>query len=303
MDLLSQQNITLEQVEERIKQLPLLPGVLFELMKSDPDSDHFFDDMVRLAKSDPPLAALIVGYANSPTYLGNQYVDGIDAALARVGSHTILQLLMTMSVSRVFVPNKDEERNIWRHSLEVAHISLFLAKTPYFTTVKPETAYMAGLLHDLGRFIMLMVAPNVLKNTDVRGWGSAEEFIEVEKETIGFTHAIVGLKACQKMQLPPLISNVVRYHHYHDAINHPKVQKELRDLLLIIQFSDALSFCLASTHNWFDLKHKDLCQIIKENTVFKEWGNVRIPIDDLVADLVLIYGEIERSCTMLGISK
>ena len=303
MTILSQQNITLEQVEDRIKQLPLLPGVLFELMKSDPDSNHFFDDMVRLAKSDPPLAGLIIGYANSPACLGNQYVDGIEAALARVGSNTILQLIMAISVSRVFVPNKDEERNIWRHSLEVAHISLFLAKTPYFTTVKPETVYMAGLLHDLGRFVMLLVAPDALKNTDVRGWGSAKEFINIEKEKIGLTHTVVGQKVCKKMRLPPLISNIVRYHHNHEAINHPKVPKELRDLLILIQFSDALSFCLASTQNWFDLNHNDLYQRVKKDTVFKEWGDVRLPIDDLVANLVLIYEQVEKSCAMLGIRK
>jgi putative nucleotidyltransferase with HDIG domain len=296
-------NITLESVEERLEQLPLLPGVMFELMKSDPDSETFFDDMVRLAKTDPPLASLIIGYANSAACIGNRPVEGIEAALARVGSNTILQLLMAISVARVFVPARDEQRNIWRHSLEVAQIGVFLARTPYFSTVKPETAYMAGLLHDLGRFVMLQVAPDALKDTDVRGWGAAEELIAAEQSTLGFTHTVVGQMACRKMHLPALLSNIVRYHHHHEAVRHPKVPKELRDLLIIIQFADGLSFFLAANPDWPELDADALKQRIETEVVSEAWGGVRLPLLELVHALPMIYADCESACGMLGIRK
>lgn len=295
--------ISLEEIEERLEQLPLLPSVMFELMKSDPDSDNFFDDMVRLAKTDPPLASLIIGYANSAACMGSTSVDGIEAALARVGSNTILQLLMAISVARVFVPAKDEQRNIWRHSLEVAQVALFMAHTAYFSTVKPETAYMAGLLHDLGRFVMLQVAPDVLKDTDVRGWGAAEELISTEQSVLGFTHTVVGQMACKKMHLPALISNIVRYHHHPEVVRHPKVHKELRDLLIIIQFADALSFYLAANPGWSAEPEAVLKQQIESTVVSHAWGGVRLPLVELVHALPMIYAECDNACNLLGIRR
>lgn len=295
--------ITLANVEERLEQLPLLPGVMFELMKSDPDSETFFDDMVRLAKNDPPLACLIIGYANSAACIGKCPVEGIEKALVRVGSKNILQLLMAISVARVFVPAKDEQRNIWRHSLEVAHIALFLARTSYFSTVKPETAYMAGLLHDLGRFVMLQVAPDALKDTDVRGWGAAAELISTEQSTLGFTHTVVGQIACKKMHLPGLLSNIVRYHHHPEAVRHPKVPKKLSDLLIIIQLSDGLSFFLAANRDWPELGEDALKHRIETEVVSEAWGGVHLPLLELVHALPMIYEDCENACSMLGIRK
>jgi len=295
--------ITLESVGERLEQLPLLPGVMFELMKSDPDSETFFDDMVRLAKTDPPLASLIIGYANSAACAGNRPVDGIEAALARVGSQTILQLLMAISVARVFVPNKDEQRNIWLHSLEVAHIALFLARTGRFAGVKPETVYMAGLLHDLGRFVLLQVAPDALQHTDVRGWGAAEEMVSAEQSVLGFSHTAVGHLACKKWHLPALISNVVRYHHHPEVVQHPKIPTDLRDVLIIIQFADALSFYLASKPGWEESSPQQLQRQIQGEVVRAAWEEVNLPLAELVHALPIIYRDCENACSMLGIRK
>ncbi|KAA0875284.1 HDOD domain-containing protein [Nitrincola tapanii] len=297
------QLLTLEFIQEQLEQLPLLPGVVFELMKSDPEGETFYEDMIRLAKKDPPLASLILGHANSAAYIGKGAVDSIETALARVGSHTILQILMAISVARVFLPSKEEQRNIWRHSLEVAQISSFMARRSCFPHVKPETAYMAGLLHDIGRFVMLQIAPEALKKTEVRGWGGSEELIEVEQKSLGFTHTIVGQMACKKMHLPKLISNIVRYHHQHEVVRHPKVPKDLADLLLIIQFSDALSFYLATESGWSKMSSRELHQKIQEEVISSHWDESFLPLSELVDALPRIFQDCESACEVLGIRK
>lgn len=103
MNALVEKTITLEQVEVPIKQLPLLASVLFEFLRSDPNTENFIHEMVKLAKSDLPLASLIIGYVNSRACSRNQYVDGIESALTRIGSNTILQLIMAISVTSIVV--------------------------------------------------------------------------------------------------------------------------------------------------------------------------------------------------------
>lgn len=292
---------SLKEINDEIGQLPMLPGVLFELMKLDPEDSEFYDHMLRLAKSDPPLAAFIIGYSNSAISSPNSQIDSLQTALTRVGSRTIIELLTALSVSKVFVPQKQEHKEIWRHSIEVANIAAFLARLTPGEHNNPETAYLGGLLHDIGRFVLFQLSPRALDETDAKGWSSPDELISAELDTVGFTHCKVGYLACKKLEIPNLISSVVRYHHKIEVVSHPKAPKELQGLSLMVQVADAVSVLLTKHEDWETWSEANLREHILSYCVHPSWRDKDLPINSLVPALPMLMEKSIKTCKSLGV--
>ncbi|MCP4596608.1 HDOD domain-containing protein [Neptuniibacter sp.] len=292
--------LSLKDINDEVAQLPLLPGVLFELMKLDPEDTVFYDRMLQLAKIDPPLATFIIAYSNSAISSPNSKIDSLQSALTRVGSRTIMELLTALSVSKVFVPQKKEHKEIWRHSIEVAHIASYLARLSPDEASNPDTAYLAGLLHDIGRFVLFQLSPEVLNEIDEKGWGSPDELIAVELETIGFDHSKVGYLACKKLEIPQLIANVVRYHHKVAVISHPKAPQDLQSLSLYIQVADAVSMMLANNEDWPSWTEDNLLEHILSFCIHPSWKAKGVAISSLVPALPILIEKSTKLSKSLG---
>ncbi|WP_293267471.1 HDOD domain-containing protein [Neptunomonas sp.] len=291
----------LEKITRNIDQLPMLPGVLFQLMKLNSDDDEFYDQVHSLAKTDPPLASFILSYANSAASSPNNAITSLQAALTRVGSQTIVNLITTLSVSKVFVPSHPEHKLIWKHSIETAMIASFISKITHHHDVDPEMAYMCGLLHDIGRFVLFQFAPTALDQTDAQGWGSANELPLVEKQILGTSHSEIGYIACQKLHLPNIVSSVVRHHHNYDICENDKAPQAFRELVLIIQFADFLSVMTSKTSDWKDFSTNDLKAHIHANCIMKNWGDHNLPVDMIAEALPMLISKSETLAASLGV--
>lgn len=301
MKSIHSKNQTLESIVDRIGQLPMLPGVLFKLLQLDPEDDQFYDRMLELAKSDPPLAAFIIGYSNSAISSPNTKIDSLQVALTRIGSTTVINLLTTLSVSKVFIPVTNDHKSIWRHSVEVAHLSSFIAKLIPGEHLKPELAYLSGLLHDIGRFVLFELFPEGLNETNKQGWSSPDEFVNAEMQAIGFTHAKVGYLACKKLDLPNLIGLITRYHHNKEIIMHPKASEELKSLSLVVQVADMTSMFLAKNEDWRTWSNNQLEDNIHSYCIHTEWNAFDLPIKSLVSVLPTVIDKSSNTCRTLGV--
>ncbi|WP_028469364.1 HDOD domain-containing protein [Neptunomonas japonica] len=291
----------LEKITRHIDQLPMLPGVLFQLMKLNSDDDEFYDHVYALAKTDPPLATFILGYANSAASSPNTPINSLQTALTRVGSQTIVDLITTLSVSKVFVPSLPEHKAIWKHSIETATIASFITKITHHHEVDPDLAYMCGLLHDIGRFVLFQFAPKALDETDAVGWAAPDELPLVEQKILGTSHAEIGYIACQKLHLPNVVSSVARHHHNYNICRNNKAPKTFRELVLIIQFADFLSVMAIKVPDWKQLKTNELKTYINNHCIMKSWGDHKLPIDMIAEALPMLIDKSDKLAESLGV--
>ncbi|SIS99442.1 HDOD domain-containing protein [Neptunomonas antarctica] len=291
----------LEKLTRHINQLPMLPGVLFQLMKLNSDDNEFYDQVHELAKSDPPLASFILGYANSAASSPNHKINSLQAALTRVGSQTIVELITALSVSKVFIPSQPEHKAIWKHSIETAVIASFLSKNTHHHEVDPEMAYMCGLLHDIGRFVLFQFAPEALNETDIMGWSSPDELPLVEEKILGTSHTEIGFIACQKLNLPPVVASVVKHHHNYNIFRNTQAPKVFRELVLIIQFADFLSVMAIKTPGWAQLSTDDLKTHILAHCIMPNWGQHALPLDMIAKALPMLITKSDKLAASLGV--
>lgn len=201
------------RLEARLDTLPVLPAVIARLVELDRRSDRYPEELCRLVESEPNFAVRVLSAANSASSAPVEPIASVRGAIARLGGQAAADLLLALSIARVFVPQDDWDKSLWVHALQVAHAARELATCVRFPDVTPEEAYLCGLLHDVGRFVMFQEFPSNLRRVDEGNWDSPRQLVEMERAICGLAHTELGLQACRKWGVPSIVAQVARDHH------------------------------------------------------------------------------------------
>lgn len=197
----------------KVDELPLLPQVLVRVMQLDPDADDYFDELALLAREDPALAVRVIVRANSAASYPVKPMLSIKGALVRIGATAVRSLVTSLGVQRVFMPTHESQVRLWQHSITAAVAAEAVAAHTPALGIPPDHAYLAGLLHDIGRFVMFEHAPADLLAVEDHEWDTPEHLIDADYEVFQFTHSELGFHACVHWGLPLAIANCVHTHH------------------------------------------------------------------------------------------
>ncbi len=264
LDSESHRGQIVQRLQQRLDALPLLPVVVLKLLQLDPADGTHFEQVSELIAQDPPFAVRVLTIANSAAMAcGHGSKKGITTlrdALMRVGAQGAVDIVVCHSATRVFLPRTDWERSLWSHALSVGLLAQRLSRYMGPPRVDPAFAYLAGLLHDLGRFILYLEAPADLRAVDETEWDTPTALIDAEKAICGLTHTELGFLAAQKWRLPEDLSLVIRSHHACHP-GPPEVPAHLVPLVSLVRAADWLSTILCK-RDWEHLDDRDLGQIV-----------------------------------------
>jgi HD-like signal output (HDOD) protein len=164
---------------------PTKVDATLKLQRALLDPDCHIDDATRLVQTEPLLAARTVAIANSAAYNRSGHeVTNVKAAVQRVGFRTLSALAAAVIVRQLAGDITDpalraKADKLWQHSAHVAALSQVIAKR--VSSVDPETAMFAGIVHEVGGFYMLSRAaefPGLLDD-------GVDEWIEHGEVAIG----------------------------------------------------------------------------------------------------------------------
>ena len=141
--------LSFEHIIRQIQELPSLPVVVLELLSSMDQDDTDVHVLAQKIELDQGLAAKTLRIANSSFYGMQSKVTSIPQAVSVLGFHSIRTVVTACALTGSFAPVSGgfDFQAFWRHSLATAVAARLLA--PHLR-VNPETAFTAGLLHDLG---------------------------------------------------------------------------------------------------------------------------------------------------------
>lgn len=282
----------LEEMLSKVDDLPMLPQVLVRIMQLDPDAGDYFETFEDLVKDDPPFAVKVIAVANSAAFAPVNPIVTIHNALARLGSITVRNLVASLAVQRVFMPTKDNEIRLWEHSIKVALTAQAIARLLPDLKIDEGLVYLAGLLHDIGRFVMFEHAPENLLAVDESHWSSPSQLLKSDLEVFKYTHSELGFKACEKWGLPDDLSLVVRYHH--KSINKDFSPSSMGALIFCVQVADLLSVFLLENKDFKSLEDEERKQLIETHCLVSEVQKSLLSSDELDEILESLYTESEQ---------
>lgn len=133
--------------------------VSLKLLHQLDDPDCHIDRAVQLIKNDPLLAARVVAVANSAVYSrGGQAITDLRNAVSRIGLRTTRTLTMAIATRQMAgTPAQPALRaaseQLWAHTASVAALAQIIARR--ITRLDPETAFFAGIIHEIGGFYLI----------------------------------------------------------------------------------------------------------------------------------------------------
>src|SRR5580704_101405 len=135
-------------VSRVIDRLPVFPRAAREGVRQVANADAGPREMEAVASLDPVLAGRLIQTANSAFYSPRQPIGTVFHAVSYIGTETARRVLLAAAIRGNF--SSPQAHQIWNHSLEVAQTAELVAM---HATVKidPSQAFLAGLIHDIGR--------------------------------------------------------------------------------------------------------------------------------------------------------
>jgi len=189
-----------------VKPFPRYVQEAISLIDSDDSDNH---QIANIIKQDPILAARILSLANSPFFGMSGKVDDIETSCVILGSNIIKNLLVSVAALDCF-PVTEQRTKIWGHSIEVASVAELLASK---LNQSESKAYIAGLLHDVGKFLLIDAFPEHQSMIESSHPTDSNHSLEEETKMMGTNHARVGAKIIGEWNLPKEIQNIVEMHH------------------------------------------------------------------------------------------
>ncbi len=224
-------------VESPQADLPTLPTVAIEISQLVRSETSSAQDLERLIMTDPALAARILAVANSAFFGLRETVTSIRQAVVLLGFKEVQNLVLGVSVLRLFNPGLSAAglslMDLWMHAVGVAAASATLAeRSPRVATA--ENAFAAGLLHDLGKPLLLSRFPDDFAQAVAYAREQGASFFEAEARVNGVTHDVLGELFCRASSFPEGLLSGVGQHHEPDLAADPI------GLDVIVHLADAL---------------------------------------------------------------
>jgi len=192
--------------------LPVFHPIAVQLQQLLQTPDFTMDAVVFLANEDQSLAGQILKMANSTVYMGRVRTETIKDAVIRLGAQQVSNL--AMAASQAGLHTSDNQllngfmQSLWLHSHACAVGSRLLARSAGYPQYA-DKAYMAGLLHDVGKLYLL----KSLERLNKAGVAQAALEEDLLMEIFAELHVDQGCRLMQHWNMPKIYYNVVANHH------------------------------------------------------------------------------------------
>jgi len=203
-----------ELIKSGISCLPKLPGAVLEILPLLTKPGCGSKEIAEIIERDQPMAARLLRWVNSSFYGLEMKVSSLHNAVTLLGVNVIRSMVLEDSFSRLnrkFEVDGLKLVTIWKHAAAVSCTARHLAR--HARNVEANVAATAGLLHDVGFLIMLIMSKDKICEILKAARESDEPMIAHEFDILGANHQIYGELFVEAWNLPNEIKHAVGRHH------------------------------------------------------------------------------------------
>jgi HD-like signal output (HDOD) protein len=191
------------------EELPPLREVAVQLLHLVGDPTVSIGRIVDLLRTDSVLTLRLLRVANSPLFASRQKISDVRQAVSYLGFDLVRSLAVTAAM-RGLIDNRPNPLALafWRHSLTTA---LTCRKMSALAHVAPDTAYTAGLIHDVGQLGLIRLFPEYGQAID-GAVKDGEDLLDAETRIFGIDHCQAGRWLLSRWRLPLELQSVAAGH-------------------------------------------------------------------------------------------
>ncbi len=249
LDKLSVPKLDIRDQVQQIDDLPAIPEMAIRILELRDDPDATVEQLVEVIQMDPAMTAQVIRYANSPLYTRSGQVDSLQDAIFRVlGYDTVLYLALGSALAQAFTLPANGPLGLkafWGNAVfSAALVQKLTTQHASDWGIKPGTAYLCALLHNIGTLVLAMLFESEFfwLNKVLQAKPDYPTTL-VENQLLGCSHTELGRILMTSWHMPEVIAIASGEHHnlayegeYAPVVNLIQVTDQL---LRSHQMSDA----------------------------------------------------------------
>ena len=202
-----------QQILDQIEGIPTFPDNILQLLQLCRNKEVEIKDISFSIMRDPALTTDVLKLANSAGFVPGKHIENLTEAVMTIGLKNLESLLITISARKILDERFQKFEQIWDHCNKTAAYARTIA-TKYKMNTIVEQVSLCGLLHDLGKIVLLSV------DLELTNW--IAELVSdrkirtstvMEELSIGISHSGIGVLIAQKWQLPQYLIQSIQWHH------------------------------------------------------------------------------------------
>lgn len=197
-------------------------------------------EVVRVIETDPTLATRILRYVNSAACGLKVRCKSLYHAVTLLGPRRIRELVTSTAVLSMFERGDALSTSILEHAAVTGALARVIGER---FGLASEEMLTCGLLHDLGKLMMLDAEPGYGALLDVAG--DDETLCTLEREQYGFDHAVLAGQMLIKWRIPAPVPRVVSWHHQPGRAHHMGGRVAL--MVEVLRLADAIAEWMSAT--------------------------------------------------------
>ncbi|MGN6385004.1 MAG: HDOD domain-containing protein [Verrucomicrobiota bacterium] len=208
-------NDKIKRIISGLGALPTPPERYVRLMEALNSELTTIEDIAAIVKEDPGLTVKLLQIVNSAAFGVSRKITSIPETIQIIGFQILRAIMLTVQAFKFYEGNALRSLSLtqlWNHSLRTAIAAERLARFECLPSYSCEEAFVAGLLHDIGKLILAANADEEYESAFLRSRAENRPMAEVERDAFGATHAQIGAYLLGLWGIPEAIINTVELH-------------------------------------------------------------------------------------------
>jgi|YelNatPaOPRAMG01_1025707.scaffolds.fasta_scaffold41225_2 putative nucleotidyltransferase with HDIG domain len=207
---------SLKKIVSQITVLPSLPSLYLEIVEALNSPDISLHKIGDIISKDIGMTAKILQLVNSAFFGLPRRISNPNQAVTLLGLDLVKTLVLSLKIFQQFDQKNISAsilNNLWQHSFRTGVMAKKIAQLESQGQKLIDDAFTSGLLHDLGKPILLMNFPERYKQIEELKKQRQISTWVGEKEIIGAEHSIIGAYLLRLWGLPDSVVEAVAFHH------------------------------------------------------------------------------------------
>lgn len=291
----------IELIVREVDRLGTLSPVATRLLEAASVDQIDVGELVRLLEMDPALSAMLLRLcATVDRGLGDR-IKTVRHAVSMLGLETVRSVVLGIEVLDVLRDEEEQRRaseargfdvpGFWMHAVAAASASELIAQRARRASLHAGEAFLAGLLHGLGRLVLHLVLPQAYDRALQGAQQRRSTSAAIERAVLGMDHHTAGRRLAERWGLPEPVRDVI---WFHGQAFEGVPETSSRDLVSVVTLARAL--CESRHLGWSG----DFAPIPAIEPLARRLGLEAGHVEALVPQLV---EEVAERCAILGLGE
>ncbi len=206
----------LRQIVAGMDSLPSRQAAVQQMLGELMSPDCSVRNVAEIVESDVAMTTRVMGVVNSAFFGLRSPATTPAKAVALLGLDAIRSLALSLKVFSSFSGSTEAAARaeaLWNHSSTVGSYARAMARQADLSEVEVGHALLAGLLHDVGKLILVDQFPERFTRVLERAEAEEGEAWRLEEAEFGATHAEIGGYLAGLWGFPHAVVEALVYHH------------------------------------------------------------------------------------------